>query len=288
MFSVSDRGTVLLAAVALATIACGPAPPGISAAAPIDKAAVAQPVLRVCADPNNLPFSNDRLEGFENELVTLVAGDLGWRLEYTWWPQRRGFARVTLRAGVCDVIAGVPEEYELALTTAPYYTSSYVFVARRDRGLRLSSFDDPRLRRMTIGIHVVGDDYANVPPGDALVARGITGNVRGYSVLGDYAQPSPPARLIEAVAAGDVDLAIAWGPLAGYFATRVDPPLSIAAADAVPGVPMRFSISMAVRRDATDLRDRLNGVLERRRPAIDALLDRFNVPRVDRATVARR
>lgn len=288
MSSVSDRGTVLLAAAALATIACGPAPPGTSAAAPIDKAAGDQPVLRVCADPNNLPFSNDRLEGFENELVTLVAGDLGWRLEYTWWPQRRGFARVTLRAGVCDVIAGVPEEYELALTTAPYYTSSYVFVARRDSGLRLSSFDDPRLRRMTIGIHVVGDDYANVPPGDALVARGITGNIRGYSVLGDYAQPSPPARLIEAVAAGDVDLAIAWGPLAGYFSTRVDPPLSIAAVDAVPGMPMRFSISMAVRKDATDLRDRLNGVLERRRPAIDALLDRFNVPRVDRATVARR
>ena len=288
MSSASRRAVATLAIAALAGIACGADPPDTAAASPLGTQHANERVLRVCADPNNLPFSNERLEGFENELAALVAADLGWRVEYTWWPQRRGFTRVTLRAGVCDVIAGVPAAYELALTTQPYYTSSYVFVTRRDRAWRVSSFDDPRLRRIIIGIHVVGDDYANVPPGDALVARGITHNVRGYSVLGDYAQPSPPARLIEAVAAGDVDLAIAWGPLAGYFATRVDPPLSVAVAQPVPGVPMQFAISMGVRRDAVDLRDRLNAVLARRREAIDALLDRFSVPRVDAATVARR
>lgn len=288
MSSVSRRAVAMFTTAALAAIACRTDPPKATSTATLSAVDQARPVLRVCADPNNLPFSNDRLEGFENDLATLVADELGWRLEYTWWPQRRGFTRVTLRAGVCDVIAGVPEEYELALTTEPYYTSSFVFVTRRDRGWRVSSFDDPRLRHIVIGIHVVGDDYANVPPGDALAARGITGNVRGYSLLGDYAQPSPPARLIEAVAAGDVDLAIAWGPLAAYFATRVNPPLSVITAEPVRSVPMQFSISMGVRRDATELRDRLNGVLERRREAIDALLDRFSVPRVDRATVARR
>ncbi len=288
MCSVSSGAIAIVTIAAVATIACGRESFEPDALAPRSAAGADRPVLRVCADPNNLPFSNDRLEGFENELAALVADELGWRLEYTWWPQRRGFTRVTLRAGVCDVIAGVPEGYELALTTKPYYSSSYVFVTRRDRGLRVSSFDDPRLRRMTIGIHVVGDDYANVPPGDALVARGITANVRGYSVLADYGQPSPPARLIEAVAAGDVDLAIAWGPLAGYFATRVASPLSITAADVVADDAMRFSISMGVRRDAGDLRDRLNGVLDRRRDAIDALLDGFGVPRVDPAAVGRR
>lgn len=286
MSSASRCVIALFATAAFVTTGCGTVPP--DAVSPVPPAAAAdRPVLRVCADPNNLPFSNDRLEGFENELAALVADDLGWRLEYTWWPQRRGFTRVTLRAGVCDVVASVPQAYGLALTTKPYYVSSYVFVTRRDRDLRVSSFDDPRLRRLIIGIHVVGDDYANVPPGDALAARHITGNVRGYSLLGDYSQPSPPARLIEAVAAGDVDVAIAWGPLAGYYATRVSPPLRLSSAEPIEGVPMRFPISMGVRKDASELRDRLDGVIERRRGAIDALLDRFGVPRVDRATKAR-
>jgi mxaJ protein len=245
-------------------------------------------VLRVCADPNNLPFSNERGEGFENELASLVANDFGGSVAYTWWPQRRGSTRITLNAGVCDVIMGVPEDYDLALTTKPYYQSTYVFVTRADRQLRLSRFDDPRLRDLIIGIHVIGDDYANVPPGDALVARGIVRNVRGYSVLGDYGRPSPPARLIEAVAAGDVDAAVAWGPLAGFFAGRERETLVVTPAEPVLDVPMRFSISMAVRRDHHDLRERLNELLERRRADIDAVLERFHVPRVDRAMVAAR
>lgn len=285
MYSGSERALLALL-MALLAAACGRATPTPAAA----MEEVPEPaVLRVCADPNNLPFSNERREGFENELAALVAGELGWGLEYTWWPQRRGSTRLTLNAGVCDVIIGVPEDYELARTTRPYYASTYVFVTRADGGVRVTSFDDPRLRRMTIGIHVVGDDYANVPPGDALVARGITSHIRGFSVLGDYAQPNPPARLIEAVGAGDVDVAIAWGPLAAYFAKRAGAPLRIAIADPVPEIPMRFAISMAVRRTDTDLAERLNGVIERRRTDIDALLDRFDVPRIDReAQVAAR
>ena len=236
--------------------------------------------LRVCADPNNLPFSNHRGEGFENALAELVAGDLGVPVEYTWWPQRRGFIRATLRAGVCDVVMGVPHDFELAATTRPYYRSGYVFVSRRDRHLRLRSLDDPRLRRLSIGLHVIGDDYASVPPGDALIARGIVDNLRGYSIYGDYARPNPPADLIAAVERGEVDVAVAWGPLAGYFAAGSGGALEVAPVAPAPGVPLRFSISMGVRRGDTQLLGRLNEVLERRGADVRALLDRFHVPRL--------
>jgi mxaJ protein len=236
--------------------------------------------LRVCADPNNLPFSNDRGEGFENALAELVAAELDMPVEYTWWPQRRGFIRATLRAGVCDVVMGVPHDFELAATTRPYYRSGYVFVTRRDGHLRIRSLDDPRLRRLSIGLHVIGDDYASVPPGDALIARGIVDNLRGYSIYGDYARPNPPADLIAAVDRGEVDVAIAWGPLAGYFAAVTGGALEVVPVAQAPGVPLRFSISMGVRRGDTQLLGRLNEVLERRDADVRALLDRFHVPRL--------
>ncbi len=171
--------------------------------------------LRVCADPNNLPFSNSRREGFENRLADIVARDMDAKVSYTWWAQRRGFIRNTLNARECDVVMGVPSSFELALATVPYYRSTYVFVTRRDRALDIKSFDDPRLRTLRIGVHLAGDDGANTPPVHALSSRQIVGNLRGYMLAGDYTKPNPPARLIEAVIAGDVDVAVAWGPLAG-------------------------------------------------------------------------
>ena len=131
----------------------------------------AAPPLRVCADPNNLPFSNRQGQGFENKIATLVAAELHRPLVYLWAPQRRGFIRGTLETGRCDVIIGVPAGYGRLQTTRPYYRSSYVFVARRDRALRIRSFDDVRLRALRIGIQVIGDDYANPPPAQALAAR---------------------------------------------------------------------------------------------------------------------
>src|SRR5207237_10170955 len=187
----------------------------------------ADPPLRVCADPNNLPFSNDRGQGFENRIAELVARDLHKKLEYTWWAQRRGFIRNTLKAGACDVVVGVPASFELAATTAPYYRSSYVFVYRKDKKLSVNSFDDPVLRKLKVGVQMIGDDGANTPPAHALASRGVVENVRGYTVYGDYAQPNPPARIIDAVARGDVDVAVAWGPLAGYFARRERVPLAV-------------------------------------------------------------
>ena len=138
-------------------------------------------VLRVCADPNNLPFSNRRLEGFENRLAEMVARDLHATVQYTWWPQHRGFIRNTLKAGTCDVLMGLPSSVELAWTTRPYYRSTYVFVSRRDRGLAVRSFDDPALRRLRIGVQMIGDDGTNSPPAHALANLGIANNVPGYS-----------------------------------------------------------------------------------------------------------
>jgi len=238
-------------------------------------------VLAVCADPNNMPFSNDKLEGFENKLAQLVAADMGLTVHYTWLPQRRGFVRNTLRAHRCDVIMGVPSGFELARPTDPYYRSTYVFVTRKSRHLNLHSFDDPRLRRLKIGVHVIGDDYANVPPAAALAQRHIIRNVVGYSIYGDYSQPDPPARLIDAVARGDVDVAVVWGPLAGYFARRAAVPLDVQPVSPqvdVPFLPFVFDISMAVRRGDDSLRVRLETVLERRQHEIRQLLEQYGVP----------
>jgi mxaJ protein len=241
--------------------------------------------LRVCADPNNLPFSNDRLEGFENEIAALAARDLGATVRYEWWAQRRGFVRNTLNAGTCDVVMGVPSSFELVLATRPYYRSTYVFVSRKDRGLSVRSFDDPALRRLRIGVQMIGDDFANAPPAHALAGRGMIDNVVGYSVYGDYSQPNPPARIVAAVAAGEVDLAVVWGPLAGYFAKRQPVPLDLVPVSPqidLPFLPFVFDISMGVRRGDEALRDELNGILERRQAEIEAILDRYGVPRAGR------
>jgi mxaJ protein len=237
--------------------------------------------LRVCADPNNLPFSNDRLEGFENKIAGLIAQELDAGAHYTWWAQRRGFIRNTLDAGSCDVIAGTVG-LAMLRSTAAYYRSSYVFVTRADRP-EIAWLDDPALRTLKIGIHLIGDDSVNVPPAHALASRGIVGNVRGYSIYGDYREDSPPARLIEAVAEGEVDVAVAWGPLAGYFATLRTPPLRITPVQpAADGRwPMTYAIAMGVGRGDTALQQELDAALIRRRPEIDAILAQYRVPRVD-------
>lgn len=237
--------------------------------------------LRVCADPNNLPFSNRAGEGFENELARLLADELGAELSYTWWAQRRGFIRNTLDARACDLVPGVPAGYELVSTTRPYYRSSYVFVHRDDLGAPLESMGDPRLRELTIGVHLVGDDGANPPPAHALGQRGLVSNVVGFTIYGDYAQPNPPARLIEAVAHRQVDVAAVWGPTGGYFAHRVAAePLEVHPIAPEGPLPFEFSIAMGVRKGDDALRDRVQAVLDRRRDDIQAILRRYHVPLV--------
>lgn len=239
--------------------------------------------LRVCADPNNLPFSNQRGEGFENRLATLIANELHATVRYTWWPQRRGFLRNTLDAGKCDLIMGMPPGSDGVLTTRPYYRSTYVFLSRKDRGVAVQSLDDPDLRQHRIGVQLVGDDYANTPPVHALSRRGIVSNLVGFSVLGDYSTDNPPARIVDAVVNREVDLAIVWGPLAGYFAQRSGVPLEIvpvSPAEDPPGLRFTFDISLAVRSDDEALKRELDAVLQRRKPKIHRLLVEYGVPLV--------
>jgi mxaJ protein len=241
-------------------------------------------VLRVAADPNNLPFSNDRGEGFENKLVELLAGDLGATVDYTWRAQRRGFFRETLKEGRVDLVAGVPRGFELGLTTHPYYRSTYVLVQRAGCAPSVNSIDDPALKTLRIGVQLIGDDSANTPPAHALSQRGYVDNIRGYTVYGDYRQSNPPARIIDAVLQGDVDAAFVWGPLAGYFAQPHGDELRLVplpASDPVSGQRFAFDICLGVRKGDRALRDELNAILARRKPEIDALLERYGVPRAE-------
>ncbi len=240
--------------------------------------------LRVCSDPNNLPFSNSRLEGFENKIATLLGREMKLPVEYTWWAQRRGFVRNTLKAGLCDLIVGMPSSSELAATTTPYYRSTYTFVYRKDRHLNISSFDDAALRNMQIGVQIIGDDFANAPPAHALTNRHMITNVKGYTVYGDYKQPNPPARLIDAVANGEVDVAVAWGPLAGFFAGKEAIPLEVVPVSPqidLPYLPFVYDISMGVRRGDDAFREELESILSRRQEEIRHILDSYGVPRVD-------
>lgn len=247
-------------------------------------AAARADTLNVCADPNNLPFSDSQRQGFENKLVEMLARDLGKDVHYVWWAQRRGNIRQTLKAGLCDVIPGISSGMDMIATTRPYYRSGYVFVSLRSRGLQLRSLDDPRLRQWTVGVQLVGDDGFNTPPAHALARRGIASNVRGYMLYGDYAQPHPPSAIIDAVARGDIDVAIAWGPLAGYFG-RLQP-LALDVTPVTPAIdgdqwPMTFDIAMGVRKNDRALLQSLDRVLDRRRGDIRALLASYGVPLLD-------
>jgi quinoprotein dehydrogenase-associated probable ABC transporter substrate-binding protein len=259
--------------MSLAALAGGQPPSRADSAGP----AIAH--LRVCADPNNLPFSDHREAGFDNRIASVLARRLHADLSYTWQPERRGFLRETLLAHRCDVAFGVPSEDPRLLTTRPYYQSSYVFVQRPGSEPPVHSLADPRLRQYRIGIHVIGDDYNSLPPGVALVQRGLVSRVSGYSIYGDYSRPSPPRALIDAVARRQVDLAIAWGPLAGYFADatalKVTP---VPADEGVGAARLQYAISIGVRPGDSLLCRVLNHALELDRAEIDSILVEYHVP----------
>ncbi len=252
----------------------------LSVAAPVVEAAGLDPdTLRVCADPNNLPFSNERGEGFENHIAEAIARGLHKSVSYYWHPQRRGFMRATLLAGMCDVVMGVPASLEMAHVTRPYYRSSYVFVSRRDRRLSLTSFDDPRLRTLRIAIPITGDDYENPPPARALAVRRIFDNVHGYPVYGDYSKPRPSSGAVDAVRRGEADVAIAWGPIAGFAAQQAGAPLHLSPVPARDGsLPFAFDIAMAVRPSDTALAAALDATLEARALEIRRILSSYGVP----------
>jgi mxaJ protein len=243
-------------------------------------------ILRVAADPNNLPFSNNRLEGFENRIAELIARELNRKLEYQWHAQRRGFFRETLKNGDVDLVVGVPAHFDMALTTVPYYRSSYVFATRRDRHLHVSSFNDPELHNVNVGVQLIGNDGVDTPPAHALAARGIINNVIGFTLYGDYSQGNPPARIIDAVANGDIDIAVVWGPLAGYFAKQSKVALELVPVNPGKDGPLRFAfdVSLGVNKREPELRDELNKFVTDHGEEIDRILNEYNIPRVPRDT----
>jgi quinoprotein dehydrogenase-associated probable ABC transporter substrate-binding protein len=235
--------------------------------------------LRVCADPDNLPYSQRDESGFENRIARLVADDMGAKLSYFWQQQGRGFVRKTIGAGQCDLFIGVPARFDKVLTTKPYYRSSYVAVYRSG-AQPFTGFDPAQLRKRRIGVQLIGNDMVASAPGYALVRAGAIDNVAGFTVYGDG-----PAgrRMVDAIAAGRIDLALVWGPQAAYFAQRAAVPMTVVPAAAPAGLPVPFdyAIAMGVRKGDSALRDQLDEILQRRRADIDAILAQYQVPRLD-------
>jgi mxaJ protein len=235
--------------------------------------------LRVCADPDNLPFSNTKQQGFENRIAELVARDLHAHLVYQWQRMGRGFVREYLDTSKCDLLIEIPSAFKPVLTTSPYYRSTFVFVTRRDHRLHLASLDDPALRHLKIGVEVLQEDYT--PPGTALARRGLQNQIVGFDRTGQNADA-----IIRAVAERRIDTAVVWGPLAGYFAQKFGTSLQLTPVNPEvdpPALPFTFTISMGVRKGNTALRDELEAVLRRRRAEISELLHRYGVPQLELA-----
>ncbi len=244
-------------------------------------AAVAEQELRVCAEPDNLPFSNRQQEGFENKIAAQLADDLHAKLTFTWEKQRRGYIRHTLGAGRCDVIMGVPSGFERVLSTQPYYRSGYVFITARERHLAIKSFDDPKLRTLKIGLHAIGDDGSNSPPANALARRGIVKNIVGYPLWGEASVKNPQGLIVDAVAKGDIDLAIVWGPIGGFFAKPYAEKLVVKPVPVDPqmaSMPFTFDIAVAVKKGNETLAKRLAKSIERKRREIHDILTAYNIP----------
>jgi mxaJ protein len=267
----------------------------VTAAAPVfASAADAVPrELAVCADPANLPYSNERQEGFENRIASLIAADLHTTLRYTWNVQRRSFLRRTLRAGECDVVIGLPVGLQGVAQTRPYYASTYVFVTARQRGLQQAlqaqGFDAPVLRTLKIGVQALGAEGANTPPAGALARRGIVDQVVGFPMWGEENDETPQARIVDAVDSGEIDVAVVWGPFAGYFARRHGEALQVTPATADPEQPalaFRYEMTLGVRRGDDALLAELQQALDRRGPEIRAILNEYGIPQVAMGTPA--
>jgi quinoprotein dehydrogenase-associated probable ABC transporter substrate-binding protein len=228
--------------------------------------------LRVCADPHNLPFSDDKKAGFENKIAELIGQELGLPVSYVWFPQVIGFVRNTLRAGQCDLVMGAPAGDDVMQTTNPYYYTSYVLVSRADRKIAFPDFDDPQLKSLRIGI------VAGTPPADLMAKHGLLDRAEPYALMVDTRHESPTHQMIEDIVAGRIDAGLLWGPIAGYH-VHLGQALEIVPLHSEPGSPrMDYHIAMGVRGNEPEWRRRINAAIQKRREAIVAILRDYGVP----------
>lgn len=235
-------------------------------------------VLRVCADPNNLPFSNEKGEGFENRIAVLLAGKLHKELAYAFYPGATGFVRNTLNAHLCDVILGMPQGNDLVQPTNPYYRTTYAIVTRAGSDLDgVASLDDPRLKEKPHRIGLV----ANTPPGNILAKNGLMAAVKPYPLMIDTRVESSSAAMIHDLESGDIDVALLWGPIAGYYARKSGAKLNVAPLPETPGTRMAFRIAFGVRHSDQNWKRELNSLLAQNKSEIDKVLADYGVPMLD-------
>ncbi len=232
--------------------------------------------LRVCADPNNLPYSNQAGEGFENKIAELLAADLELPLVYVWHPQAIGFVRNTLGANLCDVIIGITTTSELVQNTNPYYRSSYVLIQRADAEVKATSLHDPVLADLRIGV------VARTPPVNLLARNGFASNMVPYRLMVDTRYDSPPREMVEDVASGILDVGVLWGPIAGYWARQQPVAIELVPLlDEGESQYLDFRITMGLRRGEPDWKRQLNAFLAARQDEIQAILLDYGVPLLD-------
>jgi quinoprotein dehydrogenase-associated probable ABC transporter substrate-binding protein len=231
--------------------------------------------LRVCADPNNLPFSNEKGEGFENKIAVLLAAKLHKNVAYTFYPQATGFVRNTLNAHLCDVILGAPQGNDLVQPTNPYYRTSYAIVTRADSPYAdLVRLDDPRLKEKAARIGLV----ANTPPGNVLARNGLLAQVKPYALMVDTRVESPAATMVADLEKGDIDVALLWGPMAGYYAKKAARTLNVVPIADQPGARMSFRIAFGVRHSDQNWKRDLNRFIAENKAELDAILKDYGVP----------
>jgi len=234
-------------------------------------------VLRVCADPRNLPFSNEKGEGFENKLGELFAEKLQKKLDYMYFPQATGFVRMTLAAHRCDVIMGFPQGDDLVQGTNPYYRTAYALVAKQGSGLDdVATLEDARLKDKRIGI------VAGTPPATNMAVAGLMANARPYPLMIDTRFDSSSAAMIKDLMSGEIDAGVLWGPMAGYFAKQASPPLHVTPlVKETSGPRLAFRIGMGVRPADQNWKRQLNRLIQENQPAINKILLDFGVPLLD-------
>jgi len=229
--------------------------------------------LKVCADPNNLPYSDENKEGFENKIAELMGAEMGLKVDYAWFPQVIGFVRNTLRAHVCDLVMGTVAGDEIMQTTNPYYFTTYVMFYRSDKGLAFENSQDPRLASLRLGV------VAGTPPGDLLVRHELMSHTKPYALTVDTRSESSTHQMVQDVVDGTIDVGFLWGPIAGYYRKHDDLPLTLVPLKDEPGAArMEYHIAMGVRANEPEWRRRINAAILKRQGDMTTILRDYGVP----------